>query len=321
MVPRNLRRGFTGFTEIKMPSGFRNWCGTRQVQGFDAEQFLRSIVESNKARYAVGQLEQGSHLHLQFYVQRDRQSTLNVMKRDICAETHWEQSRGTPEQNKSYCTKESTRVAGPWEFGTAVKERQRSDLDKAAQLIDEGKSLRDVAIECKSTFIRYHKGLRAYEAITRSKGPRTFGPEGPEVWVFWGETGTGKSRRAFEQWPDAYRKMSTDKWWDGYKGEDTVIFDDFKGSSMRLHEFQMVIDRYPMQVEIKGAFVDLSATRYVFTSNKHPRDWYSREADPDGTVMRRITEFCEEHGRLIHFTWPLPEQSWVDAWERAPELE
>ena len=67
----------------------------------------------------------------------------------------------------------------------------------------------------------------------------------------------------------------------------------------------MVIDRYPMQVEIKGAFVDLSATRYVFTSNKHPREWYSREADPDGTVMRRITEFCEEHGRLIHFTWPL----------------
>ena len=138
-------------------------------------------MESNKARYAVGQLEQGSHLHLQFYVQRDRQSTLNVMKRDICAETHWEQSRGTPEQNKDYCTKESTRVAGPWEFGTAVKERQRSDLDKAAQLIDEGKSLRDVAVECKSTFIRYHKGLRAYEAITCFQSDpnlRTRGPGG-----------------------------------------------------------------------------------------------------------------------------------------------
>ena len=88
---------------------------------------------------------------------------------------------------------------------------------------------------------------------------------------------------------------------------------------MRLHEFQMVIDRYPMQSRDQGAFVDLSATRYVFTGNKHPREWYSREADPDGTVMRRITEFCEEHGRLIHFTWP-PEQSWVDAWERAPAL-
>jgi len=305
-----------------MPSGFRQWCGTKQIQGeFDAEAFLKELVESGKARFVVGQLEEGSHLHLQYYVQRDRQSTLTVMKRDICGESHWEPARGTPEQNIQYCTKASTRVAGPWKFGECSKQGQRTDIEKAAQMIDEGRSLREVAIECKSTFIKFHKGLCTYEAITRSKGPRTFGPEGPEVWVFWGETGTGKSRRAFEQWPDAYRKMSTDKWWDGYRGQETVIFDDFKGSSMRLHEFQMVLDRYPMQVEIKGAFVDLSATRYVFTSNKHPREWYSREADPDGTVMRRITEFCEEHGRLIHFVWPLPEQSWVDAWERAPELE
>ena len=54
---------------------------------------------------------------------------------------------------------------------------------------------------------------------------------------------------------------------------------------MKLHEFQMVIDRYPMPVEVKGAYIDLSATRYVFTSNKHPSEWYSAEADPDGTVM------------------------------------
>ena len=62
---------------------------------------------------------------------------------------------------------------------------------------------------------------------------------------------------------------------------------------MKLHEFQMVIDWYPMPVEVKGAYIDLSATRYVFTSNKHPSEWYSAEADPDRTVMRRITEFCE----------------------------
>ena len=39
-------------------------------------------------------------------------------------------------------------------------------------MIDEGRTLREVAVECKSTFIRHHKGLRAYEAIIRSKGPR-----------------------------------------------------------------------------------------------------------------------------------------------------
>ena len=302
-----------------MPNGARNWCGTKQVEeGFDAEGFLRELVESKKAKYAVGQLERGSHLHLQFYVQREGRAVLGAMKRDICKETHWEPAHGTLEQNKQYCTKESTRVSGPWEFGEGTTHGKRTDLERAATMIDEGKSMREVAIECKTTFIKFHKGLKAYEAITTSKGPRLFGPDGPEVWVFWGPTGVGKSRRAHEEWPNAYRKMTNDKWWDGYKGEDTVIFDDFKGSSMKLHDFQTIIDRYPIQVEVKGAVIDLSATRYVFTSNKHPSEWYSQEADPDGTVMRRIRDFCESYGRLIHMVWPQPPQSMIDAWEAGP---
>lgn len=299
-----------------------NWCGTKQLEGdFDAETWLRQLVEQGKAKFAVGQIEQGSHLHLQYYIQRGTRTRLNTLKTEICAQTHWEPARGTPEENIKYCTKASTRIAGPWSFGEVIRKGQRTDIMRATEMIKEGVCMREVALECSETFIKFHKGLTAFEALVRSKGPRDVLKDGPEVWVFWGETGTGKSRRAFERWPDAYRKTTSDKWWDGYRGQDTVIFDDFKGSSMRLHEFQMVIDRYPMQVEIKGAFVDLSATRYVFTSNKHPREWYSREADPDGTVMRRIAEFCEEHGRLIHFTWPLPEQSWVDVWERATSLE
>ena len=63
--------------------------------------------------------------------------------------------------------------------------------------------------------------------------------------------------------------------------EETVIFDDFKGSSMRLHDFQLIVDRYPVKVETKGSTVELSATRLVFTSNKHPSEWYSGDADPE----------------------------------------
>ena len=70
---------------------------------------------------------------------------------------------------------------------------------------------------------------------------------------------------------------------------------------MRLHDFQLIVDRYPVKVETKGSTVELSATRLVFTSNKHPSEWYSGDADPEGTVMRRINEFCADRGRLIHF--------------------
>lgn len=177
---------------------------------------------------------------------------------------------------------------------------RRSDLEKAAEMLDDGYSLREVAGECKAVFIRYHRGLKAYQDLILSGGPRDLMKDGPEVWVFWGPTGTGKSHRAFTSWPGAYRKITSDKWWDGYKGQETVIFDDFKGSSLKLHDFQLVIDKYPLDVEVKGGLIPLSAKRYVFTSNKHPKDWYSETADPDGSVMRRINEFCAKHGRLIH---------------------
>lgn len=41
----------------------------------------------------------------------------------------------------------------------------------------------------------------------------------------WGATGTGKSRGVRARFPDAYIK-SNDYWWDGYAGEDVVIYEE-----------------------------------------------------------------------------------------------
>ena len=283
----------------------RNWMGTMNGidERFDGEAYLRTMVERGLVKFAVGQLEKGEtgNVHLQYYIQRERQTTFATIKRQICPHSHWEVARGTLAQCVAYVTKEDTRIDGPWQFGTGSTMGGRTDLAQAAEAIRSGMDIREVALEFPEPFIKYHKGMMAYKSLITSRGPRKCPPDGPEVWVFWGATGTGKSRRAFETWPDAYRKMTNDKWWDGYHGEETVIFDDFKGSSMRLHDFQLIVDRYPVKVETKGSTVELSATRLVFTSNKHPSEWYSGDADPEGTVMRRINEFCADRGRLIHF--------------------
>ena len=42
------------------------------------------------------------------------------------------------------------------------------------------------------------------------------------------------------------------------------------------------------------------AKRYVITSNHDPETWYHK-SDTEGTVMRRVTDFAERHGRLLHF--------------------
>lgn len=282
----------------------RRWCGTLNElpDGFSGEEWFKALED--KVAYAVGQLEIGEntgHEHLQFYVQLNRSQRLNWLKAQISDKAHWEQSKGSPEQARAYCMKEETRVAGPWEVGLWAKQGQTRGLAQAVELVKGGAPLKTVAEDLPEVYIRHWRGLKEWRTELLSRGPRQIGPEGPEVWVFWGPTGTGKSRRAHEQWPGAYWKLNSNKWWDGYIGQDTVIFDDFKGSAMTLHDFQRVVDRYPMEVETKGGTIHLSAARYVFTSNKHPADWYSAEADPDGSVMRRINDYCADRGRLIHF--------------------
>ena len=111
----------------------------------DMETWLRHLFESGKAKFIIGQVEQGSHLHLQFYIQRE-ESLIGEHEEEICNVTHWEPARGSAEDNIKYCSKESTRVSGPWQFGEYTTQGQRTDLDKAARMIDEGRTLREVAV-------------------------------------------------------------------------------------------------------------------------------------------------------------------------------
>lgn len=110
------------------------------------------------------------------------------------------------------------------------------------------------------------------------------------VQVFWGSTGTGKSKTAWEELGlDSYCKDPRSKFWDGYRGQRHVIFDEFRGSIDIAHILRWT-DRYPVNVEIKGSSVPLLATDLIFTSNLHPRDWYpDLDAETLAALLRRFT--------------------------------
>lgn len=98
---------------------------------------------------------------------------------------------------------------------------------------------------------------------------------------------------AAELFPDAYRK-NLSRWWCGYDDEEAVIWDDFKGH-YPYRELLTVLDRYPLQVEVKNGSVNFAPKIVVFTSNFHPRDWYDESTIghtwEDSPLKRRLDEY------------------------------
>lgn len=115
-----------------------------------------------------------------------------------------------------------------------------------------------------------------------------------EVYVFWGRTGSGKSRTAWEQaGMDAYSKDPLSKWWCGYKGERHVVIDEFRGIISIAHLLRW-LDRYPVRVETKGGAVPFIPVKIWITSNLSPEYWFPDldEASRDA-LFRRFTEVIE----------------------------
>jgi len=105
------------------------------------------------------------------------------------------------------------------------------------------------------------------------------------VTVYWGPTGTGKSRRAWdESGLDAYPKDPRTKFWDGYQSQPCVVIDEFRGAIDVSHLLRW-FDRYPVLVEIKGSSVVLVADRIWITSNLRPDAWFP---ELDGSTLAAL---------------------------------
>ena len=109
------------------------------------------------------------------------------------------------------------------------------------------------------------------------------------VEVFWGRTGSGKSRRAWQEGGLAsYPKDPRTKFWDGYSGQQNVIMDEFRGGIDISHILRWT-DRYPVIVEVKGSSTVLLATHIWITSNIHPNDWYpDLDQETKLALLRRL---------------------------------
>jgi len=123
------------------------------------------------------------------------------------------------------------------------------------------------------------------------------------VYWYYGPTGCGKSRAAFEEAGlEAYVKMPTNKWWDGYEGEENVIVDDYRADFCTFADLLRFFDRYPMRVEYKGGSTQFLAKNIWITTPYSPeRTWEKQSAEKLDQLIRRITDGGEHPERIKYF--------------------
>lgn len=235
-------------------------------------------------QYIKGQLEQGGttdYLHWQLLVAFKSKCRLRHVKDTFGDEAHAELSRSSAAND--YVWKDETSVHNTrFEIGTLkLKRNSQTDWDSVKSDAQRGR-LDSIPSDI---FVRYYSSLRRIGAdyMQPIAIERT-------VFCYWGATGTGKSRRAWEEAGiDAYPKDPRSKFWDGYRSQPNVVFDEFRGGIDIAHLLRW-FDRYPVIVEIKGSSVPLSATRIWITSNLPPHEWYPElDAETLAALMRRLT--------------------------------
>ena len=149
----------------------KNWCFTLNNPTEVDVSLLSRLPLVADFKYCVYQEEQGEQgtRHFQGYVQFSKKKRLSQVKRAISERIHVEVARGTAEENRNYCTKESTRVVGtePVEIGTIEYQGKRNDIAefteamKSEILSDEQIVDRFPAILAK--YPRYVEKLRGIE--------------------------------------------------------------------------------------------------------------------------------------------------------------
>lgn len=251
--------------------------------------------------YIRGQREigAGGFDHWQVVAYLKKKGSLATLKGCFCAEVHGELTRS--EAAEGYVFKDETAVEGTrFELGQRpFKRNSKTDWERVWQLAVSG----DLESIPPNVRVQRYYVLISYNALRRIRADYAR-PE-PIVrhcFVFHGTTGTGKSRRAWDEAGfSAYPKSPSSKFWDGYQSQKHVVLDEFRGEIGIGHLLRW-LDRYPCLVEIKGSSVVLAATTIWITSNLAPEQWYpdvdqlTRDAllrRLDVTHFKNLVEFDE----------------------------
>ncbi len=237
--------------------------------------------------------------HIQGYVEFSRSMRARAVCRILGNRARIYIRLGSQEDALRYVRKEESRdTAFPMvHLGTLKKEdgESCSAFENLREALESEDAIGKVARDHFALMMRYRCSAIWYRNLRPQR--RNWQPR---VEVYYGDTGTGKTRRCEELFPKAFwlfppNVRNGPVWFTRYSGESDVVIDDFYGW-MPWTLLLRVLDRYPLQVHVHGSSVPFLARSIVLTSNVHPDQWYDYDRSPHmkyAALARRIDKITK----------------------------
>ena len=298
----------------------RKWLVTinNPIEKGWTHETLKSVLQDmSSLRYWCMADEEGDtfHTHMYFVLKNDiRRSTLdNKLKGG-----HFDKPNGNSAECRAYVFKDGEKFnknpeTGEYEytdskgklhkgthydssneeFGELPEERQgkRSDIAELYELIKDGLS----NFEIMETNPRYMMHMEKVEKARQAILEESFKDKwrNLEITYIWGTTGCGKTRGIMEKYgySNVYRVTDYAHPFDSYKGQDVIIFEEFR-SSLPIEDMLKYLDGYP--VELPARYMNRVAcfTKVFIITNIDIREQYPnmQKIQPEtwNAFLRRI---------------------------------
>lgn len=256
---------------------------------------------------AVGPMECGKkegRYHCHAYVYCTKQKTIKGQLKHWPSGTHFDAAKGNVKQIISYITKgthskEFVRshpeecLPLAYEYGDRPAQGNRTDLQNA---LDTYQNVEEFMTEEPELYCKYRNGIRDIYALKEEQKPKYHEP----VTVIWnyGETGTGKTREAFED-PECVNVDYNNGFFTNWKNAKTISLEEMNGS-IPYKTLLKITDSYHnyYKVNIKGGDKLVDLKKIYISSSEHPARIYRRQNEKDGSIkqlLRRCT-------KIIHHT-------------------
>lgn len=242
--------------------------------------------------------------HTHIFLTRNTALSFEYIK-NLFPVAHIDPCKGTCFENRAYIRKEGQKFIDNGkvetnlpetfeEYGECPQEEQgkRNDLTVLYDMIKEGKSDYEILEENPS----YMKRLNTISQVRETLKFQLFKNKvrsDMHVEYWYGASGTGKTSGIYDMYgfDNVYRVTDYKNPWDGYSGQDVVVFEEFR-SDIDISKILIWLDIYPLQLPCRYNNKTACYTKVFFTSNKPLTSQYiwlqSDEPETWKAFIRRI---------------------------------